>query len=201
MVTAEDAAGNFSTRDSKTLIIHADTSISAPGIELDASTDTAGGPAGTVGDDYTGYVDGNPANDLSLAVSADDNATVTVYLLDPTAPGVTAIVSNGVTIGTGVLIGTSVQDMNDDWPLVSFDASGYAGTETTLTFVAVAEDKAGKQRPHHLHHDPGRRGPVGRGPSTWTRPTTWASRTRTRSPAPRKFCCAAPWMKGPPTSR
>ena len=143
VVTAEDAAGNFSTRDSRTLIIHADTSISAPALELDAGTDTGGGPDGTVGDDYTGFVDGDPDNPLELKVSGDDNSTITVYLLDGSAPGAEAIISGGVTIGMGVLVGVSEQDVNDDWPLVSFDASGYAGTTTDLTFVAVSEDKAG----------------------------------------------------------
>ena len=52
---------------------------------------------------------------------------------------------NGVTVGTGVLVESVHQDVNDNWPSVSFDASSYAGTTTDLDFVAVTEDKAGNQ--------------------------------------------------------
>jgi hypothetical protein len=141
-VRAEDKAGN-SSNYSRTLVIHADRSISDPTMELDSSTDTEGGPSGTVGDDYTGFVDGDPDNPLEFKVSGDDNSTITVYLLDSSNPNAEAIVSGGTTIGTGVEIGVSEQDINDDWPLVSFDASAYAGTTTDLTFVAVSVDKAG----------------------------------------------------------
>ena len=143
-VNVEDKAGNVSSY-SKTLTIHADRTINAPSIDLDPAQDTTGGPDGVAGDDYTTFENDNPANAFDLQVSGDDNSTISVYLLDASAPGAAAIVVNGVTIGTGVLVESVTQDVNDSWPSVSFDASSYAGTTTALDFVAVTEDKAGNQ--------------------------------------------------------
>ena len=143
-VNVEDKAGNVSDY-SKTLTIHADRTINAPAIDLNPGQDTTGGPDGVAGDDYTTYENDNPANAFELQVSGDDNSTISVYRLDASAPGAAAIVVNGVTVGTGVLVESVHQDVNDNWPSVSFDASAWAGTTTTLDFVAVTEDKAGNQ--------------------------------------------------------
>lgn len=142
VTTVEDKAGNFSSRESKTFVINADRTIGDPSIALDVSTDTEGGPGGTVGDNYTGYVGGLETNPLKINVSGDDNSTIKVYVVDTSVANAGDVTASGSVIG-GTLVGTSVQDVNNDWPLVSYDASGHDNTTTNLTFVAVSTDAAG----------------------------------------------------------
>ncbi|WP_211477669.1 Ig-like domain-containing protein [Maridesulfovibrio ferrireducens] len=125
-ILVQDKAGN--TTYSDPLAVTVDRDINAPDISLDDSTDTTGGPAGVVGDDYTGFVDGN-GNILNLRVSGDSDSTIKVFLK--------------VSGGDDLYVGTSTVDSNGDWSLVPFDATGYAGQTTDLTFVAVSTDGAG----------------------------------------------------------
>ncbi|MBI9110135.1 Ig-like domain-containing protein [Maridesulfovibrio ferrireducens] len=127
-VLVQDKAGN--TTYSDPLAVTVDRDINTPDISLDSSTDTTGGPAGVVGDDYTGFVEGN-GNILNLRVSGDSDSTIEVFLK--------------VSGGDDLYVGTSTVDSNGDWSLVPFDASAstYVGQTTDLTFVAVSTDGAG----------------------------------------------------------
>ncbi|WP_320170477.1 Ig-like domain-containing protein [Maridesulfovibrio sp.] len=144
VATVEDLAGNTSL-DSKTFEIRSDQTIDAPTIDLAPGFDSAGGPAGTESDDYTAYPDGDSSKEISFKISGDTDSTISVYLLDSSADGAVEIVSGEVSVGSGILV-DSVVDDSGDWPLVSFDASAYAGTTTELTFVAVSTDMAGNSK-------------------------------------------------------